>query len=536
MLMRHLPKRVNIIIVVLLLLSGISSLISSIIPNLYSVIVDEGILIGDFKFIFKIIILILVLSLVNSTIKIFNNVSINRTGLYVAQGLKESTIKKVFDSSLEFFDRISTGELIQRIKEVDAISSLFNPQFLTIIVSIITGIFALIKVAFIDIKLILIYIVAFPILLLCSYKFSVKYKSLTYELVTLNAKSSQVVNESIAGMNEIKTNNLSNLKQNRINDINDIIYKKTKKQNTLYAFNSEMLTTINLLASLSITVAYAFLFRNNRVSMGTYIELTQYTSLIMMPAQLSSSILTIIQPVLLLFKRLKFFDNTIHQDENVGKKLGEIKDINVKGLTFAYKAKNVLQDVSFCINENEKILINGANGSGKTTLIKLLLRLYDNYEGNIEYNGKNAKEYSLKTIREQIAVVFQETFLFDGTLYSNITCGNENIRREEVIDAVEKSGLICNLKGMSIDEIMNIRIIEGGQNLSGGQKRMMAIARALVKKPSVLILDEPTTFLDKESKQLIVDFIKNINDMIVIAISHDSEFREIIPKVIELHE
>ena len=127
--------------------------------------------------------------------------------------MKENTIKKVFNSSYEFFDKVRTGELVQRIKEVDAISGVFNPQLLSIIISVITGVLSLIKVVYLDIRMVIIYIIAFLLLLTVSCKFSNKYKEFTYELVRLNTDFSRIVNESIVGMNEIKTNNLSNLKR-----------------------------------------------------------------------------------------------------------------------------------------------------------------------------------------------------------------------------------------------------------------------------------------------------------------------------------
>ena len=145
----------------------------------------------------------------------------------------------------------------------------------------------------------------------------------------------------------------------------------------------------------------------------------------------------------------------------------------------------------------------------------------------IELNNMDLKKYSLKSLREQISIVFQETFLFDGTLYSNIICGNRDIGRDEVINVIKEVGLVRNLPGLSIDEILNISIIEGGRNLSGGQKRMIAIARALIKKPSVLILDERT-------KNNLCKFICDTQDTILIIISHDSDLRRIIKKKIEL--
>ena len=201
------PKRAYVYFCFMLLLTGLSSFISSTIPSLYSAIVDNGIMTSNQGYIYKVLIWILALMVINGIIKIYNSITINKIGLYVSRELKESTIKKVFDSSYEFFDKVRTGELVQRIKEVDAISGVFNPQFIAIIVSIITGILSLIKVVYLDVRMVMIYIIGFFSLLIVSYRFSNKYKVFTYELVRLNVDFSRDVNESIIGMNEIKTNN-----------------------------------------------------------------------------------------------------------------------------------------------------------------------------------------------------------------------------------------------------------------------------------------------------------------------------------------
>lgn len=527
------PKRAFAHFFFMLLLAGLSSFITSTIPGLYSSIVDNGIMTSNLRYIYKILVSILALTVLNGIIKIYNSITINKIGLYVSQELKENTIKKVFNSSYEFFDKVRTGELVQRIKEVDAISGIFNPQLLSIIISVITGVLSLIKVVYLDIRMVIIYIIAFLLLLTVSCKFSNKYKEFTYELVRLNTDFSRIVNESIVGMNEIKTNNLSNLKRNSISVLNKDIYEKTKAQNSCYAFNVEIITLINVAASLSITALYAYFFCGKNFTLGTYIALTQYTGLIMAPAQMISSGISMIQPIIVIIKRLSFFDRAERQDDT-GTDLDTIYSIKFDKVSFSYDVKEVLKNISFTIKENEKVLIDGENGSGKTTIVKLLVRLYDNYNGMIELNNMDSKKYSLKSLREQISIVFQETFLFDGTLYSNIICGNRDIGRDEVIHVIKEVGLVRNLPGLSIDEILNISIIEGGRNLSGGQKRMIAIARALIKKPSVLILDEPTTYLDEETKNNLCKFICDTQDTILIIISHDSDLRRIIKKKIEL--
>lgn len=536
MIIKFLPKKAALFFVILIIFSGLSSIISSLIPGFYKQIMDQGIITGNIRSVLKFLFAIVLFSLLNSTIKIFNNLSINRMGLYVSQGLKENVIKKVFHSPLNFFDKVSNGELIQRIRETDAISGVFNPQLLSIIVSFGTCILAIFKVHFIDDRFLVNYLIAFPLLMFVSYQFSKKYKNLTYENVRLNTKLSQLVHESITGINEVKSNNLLDAKQFDINHLNDKIYQKTKKQNTLYAFHMELISMINLAVSISITIVFFVLFQNEHITIGQYIEITQYSSMILAPAQLVSSIVSVFQPLIILLKRLKFFDITAQQDDCSGEEIGIIEEIEYKNVSFAYHEDEVLSHLNFHVAKNDKVLISGQNGTGKTTIIKLLLRLYDNYKGEILFNGMNSKRCSLKGIRNEIAVVFQDTFLFDGSLYDNIICGSQEVSKDEVIRAMEQSGFMRNRKDVKPDELLKLPIVEGGGNLSGGQKRMIAIARALVKKPSVLVLDEPTTFLDNDSRKTILTFIKEAENMIIIVISHDTEMEDIIKKRIYLEK
>lgn len=525
MIRKYVTKKAVAILSLLLVLSFLASYISSIQPKLFQKIIDQGILEGNVSLVVKLLICIIGLSLLNSGIKILNNMSINKMGLYISKQLKENVIRQVFSSPLDFFDKVGNGELVQRIKEVDGISVIFNPQLLGLIVSVFTGIIALIRVVRMDYKFVFIYLIAFPLLALLSLKFSSAYKKMTYELVALNTSYSRIIHESVAGINEVKSNNMGSSKENNLNVLNEQIYQKTKKQNTMFAFSSEAMVTINLFATCSITLVFAMFFKQKNTSVGQYIELTQYSSFILAPAQMLSSCIAIIQPIRILVQRLKFFETVTQQEENIGKSVGKIEKIEYQDVSFSYGDSLVLNELSFDIGKEKRLLIQGKNGSGKTTIIRLLLRLYEDYDGKILINHNEIKTLRLTDIRNRIGVVFQESFLFDGNLYENIVCGNKEVEDKELKKVLEVSGLLENMEidRKDIEKLFTLPIIEGGKNLSGGQKRMVSIARALIKKPDVLILDEPTTFLDQKSKEGIIKFIEHSKDMILIVISHDTE-------------
>lgn len=195
-------------------------------------------------------------------------------------------------------------------------------------------------------------------------------------------------------------------------------------------------------------------------------------------------------------------------------------DIKIENLDFRYGNRElVLQNVSMDFSKGKKIAIVGESGCGKTTLAKLLLSFYRPERGKVMIDGKNLSEYSIASVRKHIAYIPQDIFLFADTIYNNLKFGNEDVTDEEVKDACE---LCC------ADEFIeklpmkyDTMVEENGNNLSGGQKQRLAIARALLKKPDILIMDEATSNLDTITEESIKRTIQNFSDtMTCIIIAH----------------
>jgi ATP-binding cassette subfamily B protein len=227
------------------------------------------------------------------------------------------------------------------------------------------------------------------------------------------------------------------------------------------------------------------------------------------------------QKAMASFRRIINLKNTSPTIDNGTKKLTSFNTkIEISNLNFEY-VKNfpVLNDISIDINKGQTTAIVGSTGSGKSTLIKLILRLYDSTSGEIKFDGKNIRDLELDSLRNKIGLVSQDIFLFEGTVFENIAYGNLDAKDEEVWEAarLSESDKFINL----LPNKENTIVGERGQKLSGGQRQRISIARAILKNPEILILDEATSAVDNETEAAIQRSINTLKEgRTVIAIAH----------------
>lgn len=217
-----------------------------------------------------------------------------------------------------------------------------------------------------------------------------------------------------------------------------------------------------------------------------------------------------------------FYDDLEKQD---GLKLSPVLDcIQCNRLTYCCGEKKVLKDISFEIRKGEKIQIVGKNGSGKSTLIKILCGFETEYEGEILINGTNMKELNLATWRKKLAVVFQNDYIFSGTILENVLMGDLNAEKEDVEKIIHDVDIL---------NMAEKKITYGSHELSGGERQKIAIARAILKNSEVLIVDEGANHLDSDMRNFLHGYMKK-TEQTVIFVSHDADFNDLAERILYL--
>lgn len=519
------------IVILLLIISGTMSFVSIFIAKAYGQIIDEGVVKQNTTVIFYYSSVILILTFVSGITRIIISIKINYIGLNFSKSIKANALSKILKSPLEFFDRIDSEELNQRLNEIDLLSSVFTPQMLNTIISIITSSYAFIEISKISFHYFILHLIIFIAVSAISVKLSKKSKDITVNILDNNNKMNVLTRESFAGIKEIKSFNMSNSRFKTIMDLNDKVQKGTSQQNKLFASTNEIIRLLTSICSLSVVILFSKLFLSQDTTIGSYIEISRLSSLIIAPAISISSFIAIIQPLRLVWKRITYFHSFQSSVSNKGIKIERVDSIELENVSFSYNASvPLLTNINLKISPRGSIWgIRGKNGSGKTTLIKLILGLYETYTGSIRINDTDIKNISSESLQDKIALVFQETVLFNGTIYQNISLdfSTNSQNKMQVLKLVNTMNMSSLFPSMDISDVLDMQIIESGKNLSGGQKRMIAIARALYKNPCVLVMDEPTSNLDESAKAIILNLISSLRDYLVILVTHDNDLERI---------
>ncbi|MBD8045937.1 ABC transporter ATP-binding protein [Clostridium faecium] len=497
------------------------------IPTIMILIVDKGIDSGNVPYILKIgglMLLMAVLGVISSfTCQYFASIASQGFGT----NLRDALFKKIGTLSYNEIDEFGTPSLINRITNDVNQLQLALAMFIRLAIRVpFLCIGGIIMVMFLDFKLSTIMFLSIPIFALVLYMIMNSSLPLYKTVQKKLDKLALILRENLSGVRVIRAFSRMEYEKKRFESANEDQTNTSIKVGKISALMSPITNIIMNFSILFILWFGGIRVNNGNITTGKIIAYINYTTLVLSALIIVANLIIIFTKAAASASRVnEIFDinptikynDTLLEDRKLDENTSLIKFENV---AFAYKNSKEysISDVSFEIEYGQNVGIIGGTGSGKTTLINLIPRLYDVSKGRILINGVDVREYSKEEIRSKIGVVPQKAVLFSGTILENIRWGKENATIEEVERASKISRASEFIEKLPLKYETNIS--QGGVNLSGGQKQRLTIARAIVGKPEILIMDDSLSALDYATDVAVrSELKKNTKDMTVIMVS-----------------
>lgn len=423
----------------------------------------------------------------------------------VVRDLRQKVFKHILSLKLTYFDRTPIGMSTTRtINDIESINQIFSQGVINIIADLLM-VFVVLGVMFsVSWKLTLVCLTTMPFLIIATYVFKEKVK-----------ESFQRVRKEIARMNSFLQERLTGMKIVQIFNAEEQEMAKFKKINREYTqanidgimYYSIFYPVVEVISAASLGLMIWWGARDSLgggVTPGTLVAFPIYLNMMFRPIRMMADKFNTLQMGLVASERVfALLDRRDHIADTGDKKPEKILGkIEFKNVWFAYSGVDyVLKNINFEIKPGETLAIVGSTGSGKSSTISILNRLYEIQKGSIELDGIDTREYDLRYLRDRMAVVLQDVFLYSGSVMENITLRNESITREEVIDAAKMIGAHAFIE--KLPGGYDYKVMERGATLSMGQRQLISFVRALVFNPDILILDEATSSIDPETESVI---------------------------------
>lgn len=492
-------------------------------PTIMSKIIDNGVKRGDINYVLKLGGLMFFMTALGATFAVIRNIVSSRVSQSFGADLREDLYIKIQGFSFDNIDEFQDASLITRLtNDVNQIQNFSHGMMRIFVKAPILGIGSVIMAFLLNPKMALILLGVVPIVaIIISLNLKISYPIFTKIQKSLD-KVNGVMREYLAGIRVVKAFNRFDYEKTRFRLVNDDLKALTLKGMRIVALFNPIVSLIVNIGIVLVLWVGGLRVNSGDMEVGKIMAFVNYMTQVLFSLMMMTRILNIFIRARASAERIgEVFES---EDTIIVKEAPTtFNDIDGKvefeNVYFKYHSSNiyVLEAINFSISPGETLAIIGSTGSGKSSLINLIPRFYDATEGNIKVDGIDVKDMNLNDLREKIGIVPQKVLLFTGTIKDNIKWGDENA----TIKDVEKVAKLAHAHDfiLSFNEGYDTYLGQGGVNLSGGQKQRLSIARALIKKPKILILDDSTSAVDliteRKIRQGLKEYLKDTTTILI---------------------
>ena len=446
----------------------------------------------------------------------------NWVGQHIIRDIRAKVFRNIQRFKMSYFDSTSVGRLVTRVvSDIETIANFFTQGVFMIVSDILKMLVVIVVMFVMNWYLALVALSVLPILVYATKIFQVAIKATFQDVRNEVANLNGFVQERVTGMKILQLFNREQIEFNNFKEINNKHKKAHVKTVWYYSIFFPIAEIVSSVAIGLIVWSGGYQILESYTTLGAVIAFIKMSQMLFRPLRQIADKFNQLQMGIVSGERVfKVIDTKSFISKEGSVDASNIKgDLNFKKVRFSYlEGEEVLKGISFKVHKGQTVAIVGATGAGKSTIINLINRFYEIDSGTISVDTIPVEDYELTSLRNQIAVVLQDVFLFSDSIYNNITLKNPNISLEEVIEASKKIGIHNFI--MTLPGNYHYNVKERGVMLSSGQRQLIAFLRAYVSRPRILILDEATSYVDSHAEQMIqyaTDTITKGRTSIVIA-------------------
>lgn len=508
-------------------------------PYFIQIAIDDYVTKGDAPGLLQIIYLLIGLMIIQALVQWAHTFYSGWIGQVIIRDIRVKLYKHLLKLRLKFFDNTPIGRLVTRnVSDIETLADVFSEGLAAIIGDLLQLVTILGVMFYIDWKLTLVSLSTLPLMIISTYVFKEKIKVTFNDVRNAVSNLNSFLQEHITGMNIVQIFNREEREFEKFKDINKE-HRRAHIRSVLYYSIYFPVAEIIQAIGIGLVVWYGAVgVLGMELQIGVLISFIMYLQLFFRPIRMIADRFNTLQMGVVSSSRIfKLLESKEHIADEGNFSPDKVSGrIQLKNVWFAYvDDEYVLKDISFEVEPGQTVALVGATGAGKSSIINLISRFYEINKGSITIDGHDIQEFDLAALRKHIGVVLQDVFLFSNTIYYNITLGNPEITRAQVLEAAEMVGarrFIERLPGA-----LDYNVMERGATLSVGQRQLISFVRAMVYNPEIIILDEATSSVDTETEELIQESIdKMMNGRTSIVIAHRLSTIQKADKIIVLNK